>query len=124
MAVPKKKISKSKRNSRRAHDGINKISISFDSVTGEPKLPHHISLKDGYYNGKQLIKPKTKEDNKESENTKEEDTKKIKVVNDTSKEIDKKVTKATKKEVTPNVTDKKVTKTTKKEKISKDQDKK
>lgn len=107
MAVPKKKISKSKRNSRRAHDGINKISISFDSVTGEPKLPHHISLKDGYYNGKQLIKPKVKGDNKESENTKEEDTKKIKVVNDTSKE-----------------TDEKVAKPTKKEKISKDQDKK
>ena len=107
MAVPKKKISKSKRNSRRAHDGINKISISFDSVTGEPKLPHHISLKDGYYNGKQLIKPKTKGDNKESENTKEEDTKKVKVVNDTSKE-----------------TDEKVAKPTKKEKISKDQDKK
>ena len=80
MAVPKKKISKSKRNSRRAHDGINKISISFDSVTGEPKLPHHISLKDGYYNGKQLIKPKAKGDNKESENTKEEDTKKIKAI--------------------------------------------
>ena len=60
MAVPKQKTSRSKRNSRRAHDGISKVSISYDSVTGEPKLPHHLSLKDGYYNGKQMVKPKEK----------------------------------------------------------------
>jgi large subunit ribosomal protein L32 len=67
MAVPKQKTSRSKRNSRRAHDGISKVSISFDSVTGEPKLPHHLSLKDGYYNGKQMVKPKGK--NKEADNS-------------------------------------------------------
>jgi large subunit ribosomal protein L32 len=61
MAVPKQKTSRSKRNSRRAHDKISKVSISYDSVTGEPKLPHHLSLKDGYYNGKQMVKPKLKE---------------------------------------------------------------
>ena len=58
MAVPKKKVSKLKRNNRRAHDKISYTPISFDSVTGEPKLPHHLSLKDGYYNGKQLVKLK------------------------------------------------------------------
>lgn len=58
MAVPKRKTSKSKRNMRRSHDGIKKVVIAYDSVTGEPKLPHHLSLKDGYYNGKQIIKPK------------------------------------------------------------------
>merc|ERR1712010_138125 len=56
----KKKVSKSKRNSRRAHDKINKVSIAFDSVTKEPKLTHHLSLKDGYYNGKQFVIPKSK----------------------------------------------------------------
>ena len=61
MAVPKQKTSRSKRNSRRAHDKISKVSISYDSVTGEPKLPHHLSLKDGYYNGRQMVKPKLKE---------------------------------------------------------------
>ena len=121
MAVPKKKISKSKRNSRRAHDGISKVSISYDSVTGEPKLPHHISLKDGYYNGKQIIKPK--EDNKESENTKE-DNKNVKVVNDESKKSDEKVLKTTKKEVVSKDKDEKVLKTTKKEVVSKDKDEK
>lgn len=60
MAVPKQKTSRSKRNSRRAHDSINKVSISYDSVTGEPKLPHHLSLKDGYYNSKQIVKRKLK----------------------------------------------------------------
>ena len=70
MAVPKSKVSKSKRNTRRAHDRIKKLVISYDSVTGEPKLPHHLSLKDGYYNGKQLVKPKTK--NKESGDSEKE----------------------------------------------------
>jgi large subunit ribosomal protein L32 len=54
MAVPKKKISKSRRNQRRSHDKIEKINLVVDSKTGEYKLPHHISLKDGYYNGKKL----------------------------------------------------------------------
>lgn len=106
MAVPKKKVSRSKRNSRRAHDGISKVSISFDSVTGEPKLPHHISLKDGYYNGKQLIKPKTKEDNKEVENTKK-DTKTIQAAGDEPKQSDKKVSKVIKKETSSKDQDKK-----------------
>ena len=71
MAVPKSKISKSKRNMRRAHDGIKKVVISYDSVTGEPKLPHHLSLKNGYYNGKQLVNPKVK--NKGSDGKKEKE---------------------------------------------------
>ncbi len=60
MAVPKRKTSRSKRNQRRSHDSLSKVFISFDSVTGEPKLPHHLSLKDGYYNGKQVVPPKQK----------------------------------------------------------------
>jgi len=55
MAVPKKKISKQKRDSRRAHDALKKINISFDSKTGEAKLSHHMSLKDGFYKGRQVI---------------------------------------------------------------------
>lgn len=61
MAVPKKKTSKSRRNSRRAHDSLSKINIAFDSKTGEPKLPHHISL-DGFYKGREVIKKKVKAD--------------------------------------------------------------
>ena len=55
MAVPKKKTSKSKRNMRRAHDSVRSINVVVDATTGEYKLPHHISLSDGMYNGRQVI---------------------------------------------------------------------
>lgn len=57
MAVPKKKVSKSRRNMRRSHDGIKPINIVFDSKTGEPKLPHRVSV-DGMYNGTQVLMTK------------------------------------------------------------------
>lgn len=75
MAVPKKKISKSKRNQRRAHDYIEPVSIAYDSVTGEPKLPHHMSLKDGYYNGRVVFSKKKKLEGKDSEQKDKEDIK-------------------------------------------------
>jgi large subunit ribosomal protein L32 len=56
MAVPKSKISKSKRGSRRsANMKIKPINVVIDSTTGEYRLPHHVSLEDGCYNGKQVI---------------------------------------------------------------------
>lgn len=55
MAVPKKKISKQRRNTRRAHDALKKSNVAFDSKTGEAKLSHHMSLKDGFYKGRQVI---------------------------------------------------------------------
>ena len=55
MAVPKKKTSKSKRNMRRSHHALGKINVVLDATTGELKLPHHISLSDGYYNGRQVF---------------------------------------------------------------------
>lgn len=55
MAVPKKKVSKSRRNKRRAHDSLRKVNVVVDATTGEYKLPHHLSLKDGYYNKRQVI---------------------------------------------------------------------
>lgn len=58
MAVPKKKTSVSKRNMRRSHHALKAVNVVVDSKTGEYKLPHHISLKDGYYNGKLVMKTK------------------------------------------------------------------
>ena len=57
MAVPKKKISKQRRDTRRAHDALKKSNIAFDPKTGEAKLSHHMSLKDGFYKGRQVIIP-------------------------------------------------------------------
>lgn len=64
MAVPKKKTSKSRRDMRRAHHALKPINVVVDKETGEYKLPHHISLKDGTYNGREVI---VQIDNVESE---------------------------------------------------------
>lgn len=58
MAVPKKRTSSSRRNMRRAHDALKTNNVITDSVTGEYKLSHHVSLKDGYYKGRQVFVPK------------------------------------------------------------------
>ncbi|MGB1077450.1 MAG: 50S ribosomal protein L32 [Bdellovibrionales bacterium] len=55
MAVPKGKVSKSKRNQRRAHDALTVTNWVEDSNTGEPVRRHHIDLKTGMYKGKQVI---------------------------------------------------------------------
>jgi len=58
MAVPKSKITKSKRNMRRAHDALSSDAYVEDKVTGELHRPHHIDLKTGMYRGKQVLKVK------------------------------------------------------------------
>ena len=58
MAVPKSKITKSKRNMRRAHDAIRSDSYIEDKDTGELRRPHHIDLKSGIYKGRQVLKVK------------------------------------------------------------------
>ena len=58
MAVPKRKTSKSRRNKRRSHHKISSINIVEDKKSGEFRLSHHIDLKTGIYNGKQILDPK------------------------------------------------------------------
>ena len=58
MAVPKRKTSKSKRNQRRSHQRVSSINIIEDKKSGEFRLSHHIDLKTGLYNGKQILEPK------------------------------------------------------------------
>lgn len=65
MAVPKKKTSTSKRNQRRSHDALKRVNVVVDATTGEYKLPHHISLSDGYYKGREVFSA-NKDDNDES----------------------------------------------------------
>jgi len=54
MAVPKKKVSKSRRNMRRAHDGLKNISPIECPNCGEAKRPHHICPSCGHYDGRQV----------------------------------------------------------------------
>ncbi len=58
MAVPKSKITRSRRGMRRSHDALRSVNFQEDSNTGEYKLRHHIDLKSGQYRGKQILEPK------------------------------------------------------------------
>ncbi len=63
MAVPKRKTSKSKRNMRRSHHGIDNINIIIDKDSGEPRLSHKIDMSTGVYKGRQILKKKSKTTN-------------------------------------------------------------
>jgi large subunit ribosomal protein L32 len=55
MAVPKRKTSKSRRNKRRSHHRLTAANVIEDKKSGEYRLPHHIDLKTGTYNGKKVL---------------------------------------------------------------------
>lgn len=57
MAVPKSKISKSRRGMRNSHNALETVNVVEDKTTGELKRPHHVSP-DGFYKGRQVIKSK------------------------------------------------------------------
>ena len=56
MAVPKSKVSSSKRGMRRSHDRLKNNAYVEDKDTGELHRPHHIDLKPGMYRGKEFLK--------------------------------------------------------------------
>tara|TARA_Y100000590_G_C14936455_1_gene719586 strand:- start:199 stop:378 length:180 start_codon:yes stop_codon:yes gene_type:complete len=58
MAVPKRKTSKSRRNKRRSHIRIKNSNVIEDKKSGEFRLSHHVDLKTGIYNGRQVFEPK------------------------------------------------------------------
>jgi len=60
MAVPKKKVSKSRRNMRRSHDSLKQQAYVEDETTGEFHRPHHVDMKTGFYKGRQVIEVKEK----------------------------------------------------------------
>ena len=62
MAVPKKKVSRSRRNSRRAHHGLNEPNVSICPKCLSPKLHHHACKACGYYKGREVIKITTSTD--------------------------------------------------------------
>jgi len=55
MAVPRKKVSKSRKNTRRAHDRLTAPNLVNCAQCSEPKKPHCICPKCGYYNGREII---------------------------------------------------------------------
>ncbi|MGB0684506.1 MAG: 50S ribosomal protein L32 [Magnetovibrionaceae bacterium] len=57
MAVPKKKVSRSRRNMRRAHDALSSTTGIECPNCGELKLPHHVCASCGYYDGREVVEP-------------------------------------------------------------------
>ncbi len=55
MALPKKKISKSRRDMRRAHDSLTAVGSIECPNCGERKLPHHVCKACGYYGDREVI---------------------------------------------------------------------
>jgi len=55
MALPKRKISKSRRGMRRSHQRVNLPQLVECPKCHEPKLPHQVCLKCGVYKGRTVL---------------------------------------------------------------------
>ena len=58
MAVPRKKTSRMKKGQRQSHDALSRPAYVEDKDSGERRRPHHIDLKTGKSNGRQILAPK------------------------------------------------------------------
>lgn len=55
MAVPQNKVTKSRRNMRRAHDALVAANPAECPNCGELKRPHHVCPSCGFYADRQVI---------------------------------------------------------------------
>jgi large subunit ribosomal protein L32 len=55
MPNPKRRHSKARRDSRRAHDHLKTPGISLCPHCHEPQMPHRVCGKCGYYKGRQVV---------------------------------------------------------------------
>jgi large subunit ribosomal protein L32 len=55
MAVPKKKVSKSRRDMRRSHHKLPSAAYAECSNCGELKRPHHVCSACGQYDGREVV---------------------------------------------------------------------
>lgn len=55
MAVPRKKVSRMKRGTRRSADALSAEVYVEDKDSGNLRRPHHIDLKSGKYRGRQIL---------------------------------------------------------------------
>jgi large subunit ribosomal protein L32 len=60
MPLPKRKLSKSRRNKRRSHDSLTIPSLTPCPECGEMKKPHIVCPSCGMYKGRQVIEVKEK----------------------------------------------------------------
>ena len=56
MAIQQNRRTRSTRGMRRSHDSLTAAAITEDPTSGEVHRRHHMT-KDGFYRGRQVIKP-------------------------------------------------------------------
>ena len=59
MAVPRKKMSRSRIGMRRSGHKLQTVTWIEDKKSGELRRPHHVDLKTGMYKGRQSLEPKS-----------------------------------------------------------------
>jgi len=62
MAVPKKKTSKTRTRTRRAHDALSLPSASTCPQCREPKQPHRVCPSCGHYRGRQIFQVESEDE--------------------------------------------------------------
>lgn len=60
MPNPKRRHSKTRTRTRRAHDALSVPQYYIDKDSGEPQKPHRVN-EDGVYKGRQILVGKEKE---------------------------------------------------------------
>lgn len=61
MPNPKRRHSKTRTRTRRAHDALAVPQYYLDKDSGEPQVPHRVNPETGTYKGRQVIVVKEKE---------------------------------------------------------------
>jgi large subunit ribosomal protein L32 len=55
MAVPKRRMSRSRQGSRRSHHHVKPIQVQYCSRCNEPVLAHRVCPNCGYYQGREVV---------------------------------------------------------------------
>ena len=58
MAVPRKKMTRSRIGMRRSGQKMQTVTWIEDKMSGELRRPHHVDLKTGMYKGRQVLDAK------------------------------------------------------------------
>ncbi len=62
MAVPKRKVSKSRKKMRSASKGLDLPQLAVDPADGSRYQRHRVNPTTGMYRGRQVVSPKVEED--------------------------------------------------------------